>query len=371
MAASSITLENSACFEANGNTSLTGTLKAAAGQMVVATVTVRSTPTYPAGWTLLVQSDLLTNAAGTKQLIAVLYRTVTQDETVSFTMKQSSSGRMYLNLLAFSGVKTLRLRTEAEFLSSQDINSFTVQRPEGEVMLWCLGAISWKTSAPYGDWTCNGSSAGMISLNQASAQPRQANLVDRNGPGGRTFAGTNVSAMLCECIQLLGEEMRYLVESQGVFYTVEDGALTPLEEVSAVSAAVFTQYGCDELPGAALLSGLTCPAVYRWTSSDTLEELTGSVTATPPDQPLVAVCDMSHESILGIASLAAVASGTIGVSLSTDGGVSYGQEQTLAEFLAADPAALWDILPENRRLLLRLTLHDAETLTSLQLNFVN
>ena len=80
---------------------------------------------------------------------------------------------------------------------------------------------------------------------------------------------------------------------------------------------------------------------------------------------------MSHESILGIASLAAVASGTIGVSLSTDGGVSYGQEQTLAEFLAADPAALWDILPENRRLLLRLTLHDAETLTSLQLNFVN
>ena len=81
MAASSIALENSACFEANGNTSLTGTLTATAGQMVVATVSVRSTPTYPAGWILLVQSDLLTNAAGTKQLIAVLYRTVTNDFT--------------------------------------------------------------------------------------------------------------------------------------------------------------------------------------------------------------------------------------------------------------------------------------------------
>ena len=80
---------------------------------------------------------------------------------------------------------------------------------------------------------------------------------------------------------------------------------------------------------------------------------------------------MSHESILGIASLAAAASGTIGVSLSMDGGVTYGQEQTLTEFLAADPAALWDALPENRRLLLRLTLHDSETLTSLQMNFVN
>ena len=371
MAASSIMLENSACFEVSGNTGLTGTLAAAAGQVVVATVTVRSTPTYPAGWILLAESSDVTAASGTKQRMAVLYRTVTQNETVSFTMKQSGSGRIYLNLLAFSGVKTLRWRTEAEFLSTQEVASFTVQRPQGKVMLWCLSAIAWSTAAPYGNWTCNGSSAGMISLNQASSQPRQANLVDRDGPGGRTFAGTNVSAMLCECIQLLGEEMRYLVESQGVFYTVEDGALTPLEEVSAVSAAVFTQYGCDELPGAALLSGLTCPAVYRWTSSDTLEELTGSVTATPPDQPLVAVCDMSHESILGIASLAAVASGTIGVSLSTDGGVSYGQEQTLAEFLAADPAALWDILPENRRLLLRLTLHDAETLTSLQLNFVN
>lgn len=371
MAASSIALENRACFEVNGSTALTGTLEAAAGQMVVATVSVRSTPTYPAGWTLLAESSDVTASSGTKQRMAVLYRRVTQDETVSFAMKQSSSSRIYLNLLAFSGVTTLRWCAGAEYLSSATVASFTVQRPEGEVFLWCLSAIVWKTTAPYGTWACNGSSEGMISLDQASTQPRQANLLDWGEPGNRTFSQESQSPVVCECIQLLGEEVRHLVESQGVFYTVEDGALVPLEAVSAVSAAVFTEYGCEELPGAALLSGLTCPAVYRWTSGGELEELTGSVTATPPDQPVVAVCDMSHESILGIASLAAAASGTIGVSLSMDGGVTYGREQTLTEFLAADPAALWDALPENRRLLLRLTLHDSETLTSLQMNFVN
>ena len=371
MAASSITLQNSACFETASGATLTGTLAAEAGQLVVATVSVRSTPTYPDGWTLLMESGEITSSSGTKQRMAVLYRRLAQSETVSFTMVQSASARIYLNLLAFSGATTLRWRTEAEFITSSTVSNFTVQRPQGEVMLWCLSAISWKSSAPYDSWVCNGSSEGMICLNQAYTAPRQANLVDLGEPGDRVFYEPTTSPTVCECIQLLGEEKRHLVESQGVFYTVEDGALVPLEAVSTVSAAAFTQYGCEALPDAALLTGLSCPAVYRWTSSDVLEELTGSVTATPPDQPLVAVCDMSHESILGIESLAAAASGTIGVSLSMDGGASYGQEQTLTEFLAADPAALWDALPENRRLLLRLTLHDSETLTSLQMNFVN
>ena len=79
MAASSITLQNSACFETASGATLTGTLAAEAGQLVVATVSVRSTPTYPAGWTLLAESSDVTASSGTKQRMAVLYRRVTQD----------------------------------------------------------------------------------------------------------------------------------------------------------------------------------------------------------------------------------------------------------------------------------------------------
>lgn len=58
-----------------------------------------------------------------------------------------------------------------------------------------------------------------------------------------------------------------------------------------------------------------------------------AISATPKDQPIIAVCDMSHESVLSILSLSAVASDTVGVCLSYDGGATFSEEQPMADFL--------------------------------------
>lgn len=364
-------LQDSACFETAGGTSLTGSITAAAGETVVAVVTTRSTTSYPAGWTVLCQSPVVDPTY--TQRVAVLYCRSTGG-TVSCAVTQSKSARIYLTLLCFAGVSSLVRHSEAEYASSAAETSFTVQRPEGGMMLWCLCSTIWYTSIPSQTWTCNGSSDGIISLDPAGTQPRQGCLADTGQPGSRLFAGyTSQSYYLCECVELVGvtTRHRYLTASGGLLYTLRDGALEPLEQGTGLSAQVFSEQGSLLPPGPELLASLPSPTLYHWTDGTAIDDMQAAVTATPLDQPIVAVCDMSHESILGITALSALGSETVGVSLSLDGGVTFQEEQTLPDFLARDPAALWQALPESRRLVLRAMLHGGDTLTQLQFTFAN
>ena len=198
--------------------------------------------------------------------------------------------------------------------------------------------------------------------------------MDTGEPGSRLFkAYADATFYLCECVEVVGiaARHRYLTGSGGLLYTVRDRALQPLEQGTALSAQVFLEQGSELPPGPALLASLPSPTVYHWTDGDAIREMQAVITATPPDQPIVAVCDMSHGSIDGISALSGEGSGSVGVSLSLDGGVTFQEEQALAAFAARDPAALWEALPENRRLVLRVMLREDGTLTRLRFTYFN
>lgn len=164
---------------------------------------------------------------------------------------------------------------------------------------------------------------------------------------------------------------RYLLAYGGKYYTVQDGTLAALDNVTELSAAVFQEHGTLTPPSADLLTPLSNPTIYHWTDADTIPALSATVTATPPDQPLIALCDMHHSSILGIDTITGENTGGVTVAESYDEGESYGDAQPLTDFLAADPDTIWETLPDSRKLVLRFTLHPGDTLTNVKIKFKN
>lgn len=164
---------------------------------------------------------------------------------------------------------------------------------------------------------------------------------------------------------------RFLCKSGNTYYTVADDTLVALDGVTALTQEIFMTHGIPEPPPSGLLVTLPSPTIYEWTDASQISEMQAKITATPKDQPIVAVCDMSHESILSILSLSAVASDTVGVCLSYDGGSTFSEEQPMSEFLQSDPSTIWESLPGDRKLVFRFVLHDDDSLTNFIFKFEN
>ncbi|MCQ4637015.1 bacterial Ig-like domain-containing protein [Anaerovorax odorimutans] len=100
-------------------------------------------------------------------------------------------------------------------------------------------------------------------------------------------------------------DRRYLIrDGAGQYYTITDGALIPAQ-IDSLSAQAFREHGVE--PDAfqpALMKALINPTVLYWQDSNlTLPEKKLGVQATPPPQVVYSGrCDMTHESIKGIAS---------------------------------------------------------------------
>lgn len=353
-------LRDSACFETASGTALTGSLAAKAGDTLIAAVTTRSTTTYPSGWTVLRQSPVV-DTGTYKQRMAVLVRTAEADGTVSCTVAQSSSARIYITLLAFTGVQQAVWHSEAEWAADRLATSITVQRPAGAVMMWCLSSTLWTTGAPYGDWRCNGSSEGMISLDQSRTQPRQACLVDTGPAGERVFScplyQSSGTYCICECIELVKAP--------------DPEEPTPLPG-AAPTAAVFEQYGSDAPPGGAALLALADPALLCWKPDDgaALPALTADADFVPAARELLAEADLNDASVFGIAALCCETAGH--VTARYRGGGDWSAPLTPDGLAALDPAELWAAAGQDRRLTFGFTLQDADAVfTRLRLDLIN
>lgn len=162
----------------------------------------------------------------------------------------------------------------------------------------------------------------------------------------------------------------YLLRLEDIYYTVTDGALTALE-LTELNAVAFLEYGFEGLPSAEILTPLANPHLYLWESGEDTTPVKAVLTAYPYPQTLSAVADMSHITILGIKLLTAEYSGDVGVQYSVDDGASYTEEMALADFLNIDVAALWESLPESKKLYLRFILHDNAALSRFKITYEN
>ena len=164
---------------------------------------------------------------------------------------------------------------------------------------------------------------------------------------------------------------KYLIRSEGVYYTVEDDELEQVDVVNP-TAACFYRYGVDDVPDGDLLLPLTNPDVLFWTNSPTESlQMRAELVAYPFPQIMTGYADMSSETILGITMLSAEYSGEIDIKLSYDGGTTYGESMTFADFLSMDVDTLWQNCQANKSLHIQFTLHNDARLTRFKINYRN
>lgn len=116
------------------------------GDFVVAAVITRSDFTVSNGWTVISTS----NVRASSQRISWVYK-YAESDVETLTVTQVSSQRLYINLLALSGVTGF-----ADNGYVYSTNTFvTPTKPTGRC-LWCLGDVYWSANTGnFGNWNCD------------------------------------------------------------------------------------------------------------------------------------------------------------------------------------------------------------------------
>ena len=357
----------SQCVQTQSGTSLSAGIGAKAGQWVLATVTTRSATTYPAGWTLLHESAAL-SSDNSSQRMAMLCKKAATDGTVTFAVSQGSAARIYINLIAFADedVAGFAYCAGSELAQNNTAASFTCTRPSAARLVWGCSAPTWSTN-PNANWQCDGLGAA-ICLPVAD-QARQANFIDTSPGASRTFTPcVSGTAAIIFCVEILQPRRRWLVRSGGTLYKPENGGLTKLSETE-LSAALFLARGSEAPPANAALPALPSPEVLCWQESGAPPALTVVLSGVPAPQTLTAEVDMTDETILGIAALAAEFTGEVSLTY-TAGGTSYGPVP-LAEFLQLDPGELFKTIGTARKLGLALRLDPGTAVKNVKITYQN
>lgn len=123
---------------------------------------------------------------------------------------------------------------------------------------------------------------------------------NHNIPNGSTTV-TNIYFVGSEPIVESPSNGKYLIRSQGVLYTINDGALSPLE-TTELTSDIFQSYGFDKLPEWSVVSELVNPEILYWQDDTEIDpKLTVKMTATPlPQNVITNAIDLSDPSITGI-----------------------------------------------------------------------
>lgn len=228
------------CNQAISDTTLTGSIYAKAGDWVFCTLTTRSETTLPDDWTVLHISQTITSGT---QHMTLLCKEVTEDGMIDFTAIQSSSARIYISLIAFSGIMGFRYHNGEYFYDADSYDSFTVKRPVYKTVLWAMSSNIWSTSGPYSPWVCNEIDNPVITL-PSTTQRRQANFIDENTGSERTFtpASAGTSAIILWVEVITGE---YVSSGYAEFST------TDIRVISSVKTS-FVTWDADTPSGTAI-----------------------------------------------------------------------------------------------------------------------
>ncbi|WNX86044.1 hypothetical protein RWV98_07165 [Agathobaculum sp. NTUH-O15-33] len=228
-----------------------------------------------------------------------------------------------------------------------------------------LNVIQTPTSTGYlgtSDMICGGTTTA-LTLADGSGRT-QVSFYHQND-GGRTW---NIVYAMYEETDTYS--FAYLVRQADAFYTYADGALTEVA-IETLSAAMFLKYGFEKIPPAEILTPIDNMQMYLWKAGGAEELLKANVKAYPYPQVLNAVADMSHISILGIKIMTAEYSGNVTVSISVDNGQTYSEDMTLGDLLNTDVEELYNSLSEEKRLMLRFTLHDNAAISRFKITYIN
>lgn len=229
-----------------------------------------------------------------------------------------------------------------------------------------LNVIQTPTNSGYlgtSDLICNGTTTSL-------------NLADGSGDGTQvSFYHQDIEGKAWNIVYAMYEETdtysyAYLIRHEDTFYSYDEDGLVEVP-IENLTAAMFLEYGFEEIPPAEVLTPIDNMQMYLWKAEGMEELLKANVKAYPYPQVLDAVAEMSHISILGIKMMTAEYSGDVTVSVSVDNGQTYTEDMALGEWLNTDVDELYDSLSEEKRLLLRFTLHDNAAISRFKITYIN
>lgn len=313
---------SNASYQTTSGTTLTGTIQSKAGDWVLATVSGRSTMSYPEGWDLLKESTAL-SSDNLNQQMAFLSKQTISNETVSFTINQVNSERLYINLISISNINGFKYAAGNEYITNVELNEHLTSRPTTPAVLWGCVSNLWSTSTPYPEWDCKELINNPIALG-TSTQGRLANFIDVNNTlSQRTFiSGTATTGAIIDSVNIIMYPIKYLIRSTGQYYSIDNNKLTGID-IKDLNAEAFKTYGFNNLPSGIFNLELTDPELLYWQDSEEdLPVLKVKVKGTPP-LPQTMITQPYEIPTSGIKYAEINATEDILFSISFDGGYSW------------------------------------------------
>ena len=239
------TVQNVVCNDVDSAATLDTTITCEVGDLILAQIIVRSALTLPTGWTLLRTIPAVETSVS--QTLSFAYKRATSTSE-TLTVTQASAGRIYTNLVRLSDAVSISYIQSCE-KTGTGITSISSTKPvTPNMVIWGVSSDTWKTSSPYGDWTCSPSTLDYYSLPQSTRAPRLGTFIDSSGAGERTFstASFNGSAdsMMCGAVEIVGDEVarKSDIPSAGEWQNWSDTSVLTEEGLYEI---VTTEYPSD------------------------------------------------------------------------------------------------------------------------------
>ena len=169
------TAESVVCKDVSSGTTLSSSITCEVGDLIVAQIVVRSSLTLPNGWTLLRTIPAISGDS-TSQTLSFAYKIATST-TETLTVTQSSSNRIYINLIRVKNADSIIYVSEAEKALQGNMISSAVLRSAG-LYIWGVSSTLWSSTVPYGDWTYEPTTLAYSSLDDANYAPRLGTFVE-------------------------------------------------------------------------------------------------------------------------------------------------------------------------------------------------
>lgn len=167
------------------NTELTQSIECQIGDLIVTTVAARDSgnEVISEGWTLL--GKQVGNYLN--QDLAFYYK-IAEATTESVTVTQTSSARIYISMVAFTGKTTATMGTFEQY---DGLLSGSITLPENKLCLVSAGSNLWNSSSPYPLYNYQGTTHYIADLFATTIQGRLGTWIDFGGGGERTIVGTS------------------------------------------------------------------------------------------------------------------------------------------------------------------------------------
>lgn len=169
---------------ANSDVSITASVYAQTGDIILATVMYRdiNDMVTPDGWTLLFNSNATAIDSNLYHRFGFFTKKITFDGEVSVTFNQTASARIMLNLITIKNANDVVYRSEyTQYFSSETVNRFVGipnKTNSDTKLIWGLTASIWSISNPYGLWLTSPFDVEIFQISDYQIAPRLCNIID-------------------------------------------------------------------------------------------------------------------------------------------------------------------------------------------------